>query len=142
MDYRSNIPSVPGRAGLEVFLWFIQVFLAAFYLWHGWLFISPPAELAEAMAGMRLSPAFQRFIGFAEVLASVALVLPGLTGILPWLTPLAALGLTIVTVSATVFHYARNEIPSAISSAHLSVLVTLTAYLRWRIAPLRGRGSR
>jgi hypothetical protein len=36
-----------------------------------------------------LGPSFRVFIGVAEVLASVGLILPGLTGILPWLTSLA-----------------------------------------------------
>lgn len=133
---------VPGAAGLNAFLWFIQVLLAVQYVFHGLLFINPPANMAEAMAGMRLHPAFQKFIGFAEVLAAVGLVLPGLTGILPWLTPLATLGLTIVMVSATIFHLGRNEMPSAISTATLLLLVALTGYLRWKVLPIRSRAGR
>ncbi|MGH2372248.1 MAG: DoxX family protein [bacterium] len=139
MDPRSNAPVVPGTTGLNALLWFIQVFLAIQFLIHGWIFISPPAVMAEAMAGMGLSPGFRQFIGFAEVLASIGLVLPGLTRILPWLTPLAALGLVIVMASATIFHISRNEVPSASSTANLLVLVAVTAYLRWKVVPIRSR---
>ncbi len=141
MDLRSNVPQVPAAAGLNAFLWFIQVLLAIQYVMHGLLFINPPAAMAEAMAGM-LNPAFQKFIGLAEILAAIGLILPGLLRILPWLTPLAALGLMVVMVSATIFHIGRNEIPNAISTANLLVLVALTAYLRWKVLPIGSRAAR
>jgi uncharacterized membrane protein YphA (DoxX/SURF4 family) len=84
---------------------------------HGWIFISPPAAMAEAMAGLGLNPGFRQFVGLAEVLASIGLVLPRLTRILSWLTPLAALGLTIVMANAAVFHIGGNQVPNAISGA-------------------------
>lgn len=141
MDPRRNAPVVSGTAGLNAFLWLIQVFLAVQYLFHGWIFISPPAAMAEAIAGSGLNPGFRQFIGFAEVLAAIGLILPALTRILPWLTPLAAFGLTIVMVSATIFHISRNEMPSAISTANLLVLVALTAYLRWKVVPIPSRAG-
>lgn len=141
MNTRGNAPLVPGAVGLNAFVWFIQIFLAIQYLFHGWIFISPPAAMAEAMAGMGLHPGFRQFIGIAEVLASVGLVLPGLTRILSWLTPLAALGLTIVMASATIFHINRNEVPNAISAANMLVLVAITAYLRWKVVPIRSRAA-
>jgi len=140
MDSKS-VPLAPGATGLNALLWFIQVFLAVQYLFHGWIFVSPPAVMAEAMAGMGLNPAFRQFIGIAEILAAIGLVLPALTRIQPWLTPLAALGLTVVMISATIFHIGRNEVPNAISGANLLVLVALTAYLRWKVVPLRGRAA-
>lgn len=136
---RRSVPQVAGGTGLNALLWFIQVFLAIQYLTHGWIFISPPAMMAEAIAGSGLHSAFRQFIGIAEVLASIGLVLPGLTGMLPWFTPLAALGLAIVMVSATIFHIARNEIPNAISAANLLVLVVAMGYLRWKVVPIRSR---
>ena len=140
MDPRS-VPLAPGTTGLNAFVWFMQVFLAIQYLLHGWLFASPPAAWAEAIAASGLNPGFRQFIGISEVLASIGLVLPGLTRILPWLTPLAALGLTVVMASATIFHIGRNEIPNAISGANLLVLVALTAYLRWKVVPVRSRAG-
>jgi len=85
MDSRSVPPA--GAIGLNALLWFVQSFLTVQYLFHGWLFISPPAAMVEAMAGMGLHVWFRQFIGVAEVLAAVGLVLPGLTRMLPSLTP-------------------------------------------------------
>lgn len=127
---------------MNVLAWILQVFLAMEFLFHGWLFISPPAMMAEAIAMVGLSAWFRQFIGFAEVLAAIGLVGPGLTGTLPGATPLSALGLTIVMASATIFHIARNEIPNAISALNLLFLVVVTGYMRWKVVPLRSRSSR
>lgn len=142
MDPRSKVSLGAEGIGLNAFVWVIQVFLAIQYLTHGWLFISPPAAMAEAIAAGGLHPAFRQFIGVAEVVASIGLVLPAMTRILPWLTPLAGLGLTIVMASATIYHIGRNEVPNAISAVNLLMLVALTAYLRWRVVPIQSRATR
>ena len=140
MDPRS-VPLAPGTTGLNALLWFIQIFLAVQYLFHGWLFASPPAAWAEAIAASGLNPGFRQFIGIAEILAAIGLVLPALTRILPSLTPLAALGLAVVMASATMFHFGRNEVPSGISAVNLLMLVALMAYLRWKVVPIRSRAA-
>ncbi len=123
---------------MNIALWILQVLLAAYFLWHGWLFVAPPAELVEIM-NAQFAPWFRIFIGVAEILAAAGLILPGVTRILPWLTPLAAAGLMIVTASATVLHLSRGEIGSAISAAVVFVLVTFVAYMRWKVKPISPR---
>ena len=123
---------------MNVALWILQVLLAAYFLWHGWLFVAPPAEMEEMM-NAAFAPGFRIFVGVAELLAAAGLILPGLTRILPWLTPLAAAGLMIVTGSATIFHLSRGETGSAISAAVFFVLVTVVAYLRWKVKPIAAR---
>lgn len=123
---------------MNIALWILQVLLAIYFLWHGWLFVAPPAEMVDMM-NASIDPGFRMFIGVAELLAAAGLILPGLTRVLPWLTPVAATGLMIVTASATVFHLSRGEIESAISAAVFFVLVTVVAYLRWKVKPLAAR---
>jgi uncharacterized membrane protein YphA (DoxX/SURF4 family) len=120
---------------MNLALWILQVLLAAFFLWHGWLYVAPPAEMAEMMNSF-LAPGFRIFIGVAELLAAAGLILPGVTRVLPGLTALAAAGLMIVTGSATVFHLFRGEISTAISIAVVFVLVTCVAYMRWKVKPI------
>lgn len=120
---------------MNIALWILQVLLAIYFLWHGWLFVAPPAEMVELMNSF-IDPGFRVFIGVAELLAAAGLILPGLTRVLPWLTPVAAVGLMIVTASATVFHLSRGETGSAISAAVFFVLVTVVAYLRWKVKPI------
>jgi uncharacterized membrane protein YphA (DoxX/SURF4 family) len=123
---------------LNIALWALQVLLAAAYVAHGWMMVSPPAELVTMM-NEQLGEGFRLFIGVAELLAAAGLILPGITRILPWLTALAAAGLMIVMSSATVLHVLRGENGSAVSAAVLFVLVTIVAYTRWKVQPIAGR---
>jgi putative oxidoreductase len=123
---------------LNIALWALQVLLAAVYVAHGWLMVSPPAELL-ALMNEQLGEGFRLFIGVAELLAAAGLILPGITRILPKLTALAAAGLMIVMSSATVLHVFRGENGSAVSAAILFVLVTFVAYARWKVQPITAR---
>jgi putative oxidoreductase len=123
---------------LSIALWVLQVLLAAVFLAHGWMMVAPPAELVE-LINAQLGVGLRLFIGVAELLAAAGLILPGITRILPGLTALAAAGLMIVMASATVLHIARGEISSAIMAAVLLVLVTVVAYMRWKVQPITAR---
>src|SRR3712207_9437057 len=94
---RSSV-SLAARLG-NIGLWILQALLAALFAWHGQLMAFPPAELV-AMIDANIGPNLRVFIGVAELLAAVGLLLPGITRILPSLTPLAAAGLMIVMSSA------------------------------------------
>jgi hypothetical protein len=111
------------------------VLLALAFFAHGWLFLSPPPAMAEQM-NASLPRWFQVFLGVAEVLAAVGLTLPGATRILPWLVTWAAVGIMIVTVSATAFHLMRGEIGSAATTLVLLALATFVAYMRHRVLPI------
>jgi putative oxidoreductase len=76
------------------------------------------------------------FVGVAEVLAAVGLTLPGLTRIAPWLITWAAVGIMIVTASATVFHLSRGEMSSAAITLLLLTMATFVAYMRHRAMPI------
>ena len=123
---------------MNVTLWVLQALLAVAFLAHGWLFLSPPAEMVEQM-NSSIAPAFRVFIGVAEVLAAVGLTLPGITRVMPWLVPCAAAGLMIVMIGATIVHATRGEIGSAITTAILFVVVTFVAYMRWKVKPISPR---
>lgn len=123
---------------MNIVLWILQLLLAAQFLFHGWLFVNPPAELVDLM-NASLSPVFRIFLGIAELLAAVAMILPGATRMMTWATPLAAAGLMIVTASACVLHLTRGETSSAVMTAILFVMATVVAYLRWRVKPLPER---
>ena len=128
---------------MNITLWVLQVLLALAFLAHGVMFLVPPPEIAVQMNAI-LPRWFQVFIGVAEVLAALGLTLPGLTRILPGLVPAAAVGVMIVTVSATVLHLSRGELSSAATTFVLLLMATAVAYGRWRypIAPRRSAALR
>jgi hypothetical protein len=120
---------------MNILLWVLQVVLAVAFLAHGWLFLSPPPEIAAQM-NASLPRWFQLFLGVAEILAAVGLTLPGLTRILPWLVTWAAGGIMIVMVSATVYHLLRGEMSSAAITLVLLAMATYVAYMRHRVLPI------
>lgn len=123
---------------MNILLWVLQVLLAAAFLAHGLLLLFPPASMVEIM-NASMAPSFRIFIGVAEVLAAIGLILPGITRILPWLISWAAAGIMIVMISATVFHIMRGEISSAITTAVLLGMATYVAYMRWKVKPILSR---
>src|SRR3989442_3981849 len=81
-------------------LWIVQALLAAVFLFAGGAKLVLPLDKLTgpvAMPGW-----FLRFIGVCEVLGAIGLILPGLLRIRPGLTPLAAAGLVIIMIGATV----------------------------------------
>ena len=122
---------------MNAILWVIQVLLAAAFFAHGMLFLTPPANMVEALSGFPRP--FQIFLGTAEVMAAIGLTLPGVTRILPWLVPCAAAGVMIVMVCATILHIVRGEVSSAMITAILLVLATFVAYMRWKVIPILPR---
>jgi hypothetical protein len=123
---------------MNALLWVLQVVLAAAFAAHGWLLLSPPADLVEAMNAM-MSTAFRVSLGVAEVLAALGLTLPGITRIMPGLIPLAAVGLLPIMVGATVLHVQRAEHSSAVITAILLALLAFVAYQRWSARPILPR---
>jgi hypothetical protein len=82
---------------------------------------------------------FSRFLGVAEVLGALGLVLPGLLRIRPGLTPLAAVGLVIIMIGATVVTLVGGMVAVALMNVVLALLGAFVAYGRWRLAPYRSR---
>ncbi|MCD6032152.1 MAG: putative integral rane protein [Thermomicrobiales bacterium] len=122
-------------------LWIVQGLLALLFLFTGGIKLVLPIEVLTE--GSPLPGWFARFIGVAEVLGAIGLVLPGLLGIRPGLTPLAASGLVIIMIGATVLALA-GVVPGGVAPMLIPLVVGLlsafVAYGRWRLAPL-GRGS-
>jgi len=116
-------------------LWILQVLLATLFLWHGWLFLSPPPELVDIM-NKEFALWFRMFLGGAEVLAAVGLIVPGVTRILPSLVPVTAVCLMMVMVGATILHSGRGETGSAIMTAALFAILAFVAYMRWKVKPI------
>lgn len=124
---------------MNIVLWVLQGLLAAAFLMagvlHGFQYERARArwqtKWVEAVSRRLL-----RFIGVCELLGAIGLVLPALTGILPWLTPLAALGLAIIMLLAAGFHAVRREYAHIVVNAILLALAALIVYGRWMLVPL------
>lgn len=121
-------------------LWVVQGALALLFLWAGGMKLVLPLD---QMAGpVALPGPFLRFIGVAEVLGGLGLVLPGLLRIRPGLTPLAAVGLVIVMAGATAITLVGGGGAMALVPLVVGLFASLVAYGRWRLAPHASRSGR
>ena len=114
----------------NVMLWIVQGLLAALFLFAGVMKLVLPIE---AMAGpVALPGLFLRFIGVAEVLGAVGLVLPWLLRVREELTPLAAAGLVIIMIGAVVITVIGGPAATAVVPFIVGVLAATVAYGRSR----------
>ena len=123
-------------------LWIIQVLLALLFLFAGGTKLVLPIETLNSMGSpnaIHLPGLFIRFIGVCEVLGALGLILPGLLRIRPGLTPLAAAGLVIIMIGATVLSFAADGFAGALPALVVGILAAFAAYGRWRPAPHRSR---
>lgn len=82
-------------------LWIVQGLLAVMYGMAGIMKTFQISKAREQLPWAKnRSDGFVRFVGTSELLGALGLILPLLTGILPWLTPVAAIGLTLIQLLA------------------------------------------
>jgi uncharacterized membrane protein YphA (DoxX/SURF4 family) len=125
---------------MNIVLWIIQVLLALLFLFAGGTKLVLPIEVLKSMGSpnqVQLPGLFIRFIGVCEVLGALGLILPGLLRIRPTLTPLAAAGLAIIMIGATVLTIIGDGVGLALIPLVVGVLAAFVAYGRWRLAPHR-----
>jgi len=117
-------------------LWIVQGLLAALFLFAGSMKLILPLD---AMAGPIALPGwFLRFLGVAEVLGAAGLILPSALRIRPLLTPIAAAGLVIIMIGATILTALSGPLAGAAMPFVAGLLSTLVAYGRVRLAPVAG----
>jgi uncharacterized membrane protein YphA (DoxX/SURF4 family) len=130
---------------MSILLWIIQVLLALLFLFSGGMKLVIPPDVLRSMGSPNqvvLPGLFIQFIGVCEVLGALGLILPGLLRIRPRLTPLAATGLVIIMIGATVLTIIGDGIGLAVIPFVTGLLAAFVAYGRLRLAPLKDRAGR
>ena len=120
-------------------LWTIQILLAGLFIFAGGFKLVTPIEEMVKQMPVAMSGAFLQFVGVCEVLGGLGLILPGLLRIKPGLTPLAALGLVIIMIGATVISLMAPSPATALFPFVTGVLAAFVAYGRWKLAPIAAR---
>ena len=118
---------------LSAAVWIVQGLLALLFVFTGLMKLTAPIEMLTAQ--VPLPAAFVRFLGLAETLGAIGLILPGLLRIRTGLTPLAASGLVIIMIGATVTTLTTGSIATALIPLVVGVLAAFIAYGRWRQTP-------
>lgn len=124
---------------MNIVLWILQGLLAVMFLMAGMMKIGQSKDGLKEKGGGRmdwvddLSAGNIKLIGILEVLGALGLILPQLTGIQPWLTPLAAVGLALTMAGATLLHIRRSE--PVVPTIVLLLFAAFVAYGRFVLIP-------
>jgi putative oxidoreductase len=123
---------------MNIALWIVQGLLALAFLLAGSMKAFAPLNTVRKNMSWAndVGVPFVRFVGIAELLAAIGLILPAITGIQSWLTIAAALGLVVVMVSASIFHASRREYQNIGMNVVLLLLAAFVVLGRWALAPL------
>ncbi|MFO7193084.1 MULTISPECIES: DoxX family protein [Thermocrispum] len=116
--------------------WAVQVILAVMLFGAGLAKATQKREQLQALSpNMAWTEDFGdvtiRLIGIAEVLGALGLILPLWTGIAPVLTPVAAVGLTVIMIGAAVTHLRRNEFNAMAPPVVLAAGAIFVAWARF-----------
>ncbi|MFF3217159.1 DoxX family protein [Streptomyces sp. NPDC002886] len=128
---------------MNIALWIVTVLLAVAYLLGGAFKVFTPKEkIAASGASAKwvedFIPGSVKAIGAVEMLAATALILPAALNTAPVLVPLAALGLVLLMLGATLTRYRRHE-PTymAVDLAYV-LLATFVTWGRFALEPFTG----
>src|SRR5205085_5055473 len=122
---------------MNIVLWIVQILLALVFAMAGIMKVTRPFEkLAENMKWAKdVGPRGVRLIGTLEILGAIGLILPAVTGIWPWLTPLAAVGLVLTMIGAMILHGSRKEFSNIGINLILLALAVFVVYGRFFMLP-------
>jgi uncharacterized membrane protein YphA (DoxX/SURF4 family) len=116
-------------------LWTAQILAALLFLFAGSTkFLLPVEKLQQGPVVFPLP--FIYFIGVCECLGALGLILPAATRVRTVLTPLAAAGLTIIMIGATLVSILAMGALAGIFPAVVGLVTAWIAYGRARVVPL------
>jgi hypothetical protein len=118
---------------MNTFLWIAQGLLAAFFIMPAFTKLTTPKakliEKGQAAPNGNVLPV--RVIGLMELLGAAGIIFPWLLGILPVLTPVAAVGFCIVMAAAFAVHFAKKEYKILPMFVIVFILSGAVAYFRF-----------
>lgn len=122
---------------MNIALWIVQGLLAAMYLMAGQMKTFQPAKVRanpQMTWAHDKQDGYIRFVGTSELLGALGLILPLVTGILPWLTVLAAIGLALIQFLAiSSVHLPKKEYNVIPLNVVLLALAVFVVVGRWAL---------
>ncbi|THF76355.1 DoxX family protein [Cohnella fermenti] len=117
---------------MDIALWIVQGVLALMFISAGAMktFNSKKAKATMPWA-QDSSTGFVVFVGLAELLGGIGLILPEALDVAPVLTPIAAIGLAVVMVLAAGHHAKRGEKQAVVMNVVLLALSLFVAIGRF-----------
>ena len=128
-DHSMSSQQKPSKA-INIVLWVAQVVLATTFIWAAAMKWFQPVEKLAAMWPWtgQIPGILVKLTGLIDLVGAVGLILPSLLRIKPKLTPIAAIGIILLMISASIFHIARGE--AAQIGANI-VFAGMAAFIAW-----------
>lgn len=123
---------------MNIALWIVQILLALAFLLAGSMKVSQPIDTLKQNMGWaaHTTPGIVRLVGTLEILGALGLILPAVTHILSWLTPIAAVGLVLTMIGAAIVHVRLKEFSRLATPIVLLLLALFIVYGRFLVVPL------
>lgn len=113
-------------------LWVMQYILAAFFIMPGIGKLSGTVQ--KHIADGHLKPGTSivpiRLLGILELMGCIGIIIPWLTGIVPILTPITALGFCLVMGAGLINHTRKKEYKMLPMLVVVLIMAILVAYYR------------
>lgn len=123
---------------MNVLLWIVQAVLAiklvSVSYTHAFRRSLPTMQEAIKRLGKSSRPVLA-LVAVSTFLAAVGLILPGVLGVFPRITPVTAGILSILLVASLFFHLVSREKPKIFVSIVLFALAAFVAWGRWTLFP-------
>lgn len=114
---------------MSLFLWILQIVLAVMFMGIGGQRLTGSSRKLRRLPWTDGYPlGLIRALGAVEVVAGLGLLLPGLLGVAPLLTPSAAGGLVALMALAVALHLRRGPRQAAVLPA---ILLIMAAFVLW-----------
>lgn len=118
---------------MTIFLWTVQIILAATFFWAAYMkLLQPTEQLATMWPWTKNNETLVTISGIADLLAALGLILPGLLRTLPKFTVYACIGILALMVAAIIFHISRGEASQIGINVFVAVLAVFVALGRMR----------
>ena len=123
---------------MNVLLWIAQVLISTSLLWAACIKLFQPIEQLEIMWPWTgdVSSTFVRLTGAIDLLGALGVVLPALFRFKPTLVSIAAIGIVLLMISASIFHICRGEASQIGFNIVFAVIAGFVAYGRWKLVPI------
>lgn len=122
---------------MHILLWVAQILLGITLIWAAYLKLFQPIEQLKVMWAWtgEVSPTLVKFTGVIDLLGALGILLPALFRFKPILVPIAALGIVLLMISASIFHICRGEASQIGFNVVFGAIAAFVAYgrFRWRL---------
>ena len=113
---------------MNIVLWILQSSLAILFIAFGCMKLVKSKDELKGHDTLHYVDDFSerdlKLIGILEILGAIGLILPQLTGILPWLVTLSSFGLVLTMIVAMIVHLRRGD---GIKALMINIILLLMA---------------